>query len=178
MYKIARKRAGLTVEEAAFRLHVAPRTLAKYESGENTPPPEVVLGMARAYHQSLPVQHYCRKCCAIGAACRYEVLDRVNLDPASVILKLGSEMREAASAFDRMAELAVNKRRREDFTDAEWSEFMRCFGEFMDVEHNVEALRLSLAEWADIAEPVGQHNRKCRDRGYATTPEPMEAKSA
>jgi len=100
VYKVARKCAGLTVEEAAFRLHVAPRTFSKYEAGENAPPPEVVVAMSREYHAPGLTARYCRENCAIGRAHGYEVLDRVNLDPPSVMLKLVSEMVEVESLID------------------------------------------------------------------------------
>ncbi|MGB9904620.1 MAG: helix-turn-helix domain-containing protein [Desulfotomaculales bacterium] len=166
MYKEARKQAGLSIEEASFGLHIAPRTLCKYESGETVPPPEVVLEMNRLYRAPWLTQHYCREHCAIGRAYGYEVLTGVNLDPASVMLKLVSEMAEAQAVLQKMLELTVNKNRREDFTPEEWAEFTRCLQEFLDVEHNVETLKISLGCWCDVAELVAAHNKKCRERGY------------
>ncbi len=168
MYKDARKRAGLTIEEAAFRLHVAPRTLCKYESGENVPPPEVIVAMSREYRAPELLARYCRENCAIGQAQGYEILDRVNADPPSVMIKLVGEMAEAQAVLHRMLDLAVNRNRREDFPDREWAEFTKCVQEFLDVEHNVAILRLSLGAWCDPSELVGRHNRKCVDRGYAS----------
>ncbi len=167
MYRLARKKAGLTIDEAAFKVHVAPRTLCKYESGENVPPPEVVLAMGREYRAPELVARYCRERCAIGQVHGYEILDRVNADPASVMLKLMTEMAEAQAVLQRMIELAVNKNRRADFQDREWAEFTKCLHEFLDVEHTIEVLKVSLGAWCDMAELVGQHNRKCVDRGYA-----------
>ncbi len=168
MYRFARKKAGITLAEAAFRVHVAPRTLAKYEAGENAPPPEVVLAMSREYHAPELVARYCRERCAIGQAHGYEILDRVNLDPPSVMLKLMTEMAEAQAVLQRMLELAVNKNRRQDFGSREWAEFATCVHEFLDLEHNIAALRLSLGAWCDVSELVDQHNRKCADRGYTS----------
>ncbi|HHV61114.1 MAG TPA: helix-turn-helix transcriptional regulator [Firmicutes bacterium] len=168
MYREARKKAGLSLEEAAFRLHVAPRTLSKYESGEIIPPPEVALGMSREYKIPWLTQHYCREYCAIGQAYSYEVLDRVNTDPASVMLKLVGEMAEAQAVLQRMLELAVNKNRREDFSDREWAEFTKCLHEFLDVEHTIETLKISLGKWCDVSDLISQHNRKCWERGYAS----------
>lgn len=67
MYRAARKAAELSIEEASFRLHIAPRTLCKYEAGETVPPPEVVLVMSRLYKIPWLTQHYCREFCAKGA---------------------------------------------------------------------------------------------------------------
>lgn len=174
MYKEARKQAGLSIEEAAFGLHIAPRTLCKYEAGETVPPPEVVLEMSRLYRIPWLTQHYCREHCAIGRAYSYEVLTGVNLDPPSVMLKLVGEMAEAQAVLQRMLELAVNKNRREDFTPEEWAEFTKCLHEFLDVEHNVETLKISLGRWCDVSELISQHNQKCWQRGYIKKEKPAE----
>jgi len=169
MYMHARKEANLSREEAAFKLHVGTRTLAKYEAGETVPPPEVVLAMSRLYKIPWLTQHYCKQNCAIGKAYSYEVLNAVNLDLASVILKLTGEMKEAEAVLAKMLELAVNKNSRSDFSDQEWAEFVKCLHEFIDVEHNVETLKISLGQWVDVSELVKEHNDKCYRHGYVVT---------
>lgn len=168
MYKSARKGEGLSINSAASGLFIAPRTLSKYESGELVPPPEVVLGMSRLYRVPGMTQRYCRKCCAIGRAYSYEVLDNVNMDPATVLLKLVSEYREAGQVLDRMMELTVNRTSRKDFNDSEWHEYIRCMLEFLDLEHNIECLKVSISNWCDVGVLVEEHNQKCRDRGYVS----------
>lgn len=49
IYRIARKSAGLTQEEAAELLNVSPRTLSDYESGKSVPPDDVVCRMIEVY---------------------------------------------------------------------------------------------------------------------------------
>jgi len=49
IYKLARKEAGLTQEEAAEKLHVGVRTLAEYESGRVRPNDDIVEMMTRIY---------------------------------------------------------------------------------------------------------------------------------
>lgn len=171
MYRVARKAARMSREEAAFRLHVGARTLANYEDGKSVPPPEVVLEMGKVYNNPWLPHRYCRMHCAIGKAYRYAILDNVNLDIASVLLKLVGELEEARAVQDRLMSLAVNKRGRQDFSEEEWREFVRCLHEYLDIEHTIEMLRLALEKWCDVSELVGQHNRKCRDRGYATEQE-------
>ncbi len=177
-YKEARKKAGLSLEEAAFRIHVGTRTLSKYEAGENVPPPEVVLAMSRLYREPWMTQLYCRRDCAIGQAYSYEVLDRVNLDPASILLKLVGELKEAEAVLGRLLELAVNKNAREDFSQAEWAEFVAKLQEFLDVEHNIEVLKISLGRWCDVSELIEAHNRKCRERGYVSKEQAALAEAA
>jgi len=168
MYQRARERTGMSREEAAFQLHIAPRTLAYYEAHERIPPPEVVRKMSEIYREPWMTQLYCRRDCAIGQVYSYEVLDRVNLDPASILLKLIGELKEAEAVLGRLLELAVNKNAREDFTPEEWAEFVAKLHEFLDVEHNIEVLKISLGRWYDISKLIAAHNRKCYERGYAT----------
>lgn len=166
MYRGARKDTGISREEAAFRLHVSPRALANYEDGHTLPPPEVVLGMSREYDRPEMTQRYCRETCSIGQAFGFEILNHVCLDPASVMLKLASEMREAEEVLVPMMDLAVNKRSREDFTQDERAKFETCLQELLDVEHVVEVLKVSLGHWCDIPQLVAAHNRKCWEHGY------------
>ena len=49
IYRIARKSAGLTQEEAAELLNVSPRTLSDYEQGKTIPPDDVVCRMIEVY---------------------------------------------------------------------------------------------------------------------------------
>ena len=51
-YKMCRNNAGLTQEQAAELLHVAPRTLSDYENGK-TPPDDIVAAMAEIYKSPL-----------------------------------------------------------------------------------------------------------------------------
>jgi len=111
-------------------------------------------------------QQYCRRACAIGAAYSYEVLTNVNLDPPTVALKLLSELGEAQAVLHRMLSVIVNKNDPGDFTAREWSQFSEDLHEFLDVEHNIETLKISLGRWTDMSVFVAQHNQKCRDRGY------------
>ena len=85
MYKTSRKSANLSIEESAFRLHIAPRTLCKYEAGETVPGPEVVLAMSREYGKPEMTLTYCRENCAIGRAYGYEVLNGVDTSLVTVL---------------------------------------------------------------------------------------------
>lgn len=168
MYQCAREYTGMSREEAAFRLNVAPRTLAYYEAkkGEiRMPPPDVVLKMSEIYDEPMLTLRYCREC-PIGQKYSYVVLDNVNLDPATVLLKLQEEYREAGKVLDRIVQLTINKNNREDFKDNEWREYMELHQELWDLEHNIEIHKACLARWCDVGELIEDHNRKCRERGY------------
>lgn len=178
MYRDARKKMGMSIEEASFQLHISAKTLQNYEHGASTPPPEVVLAMSKLYKEPWMTQLYCKQDCAIGHAYSYEVLDQVNLDIASILLKLVGEMREADEVLGRMLELAVNKNARADYTQAEWDEFLIKFHEFLDVEHNIEILKISLGRWCDVSQLIAAHNKKCYERGYATKEKAALGKAA
>lgn len=166
MYRDARTQSGISRDEASFKLHVAPRTLANYETGETEPPPEVVLAMAQVYRQPEMTQVYCKQNCAIGKVYSYEILNAIDTSLPAVILKLAVELEEARTVFNRLMVLTVNKQKREDFSSAEWIEFSQIVQEFLDVEHNVEVLKLAIGRIVDVAEFVEAHNKKCREHGY------------
>lgn len=48
-YQMARLHAGFTQEQAVSRLHIAVRTLQGYESGSQSPSPQMVAMMTRLY---------------------------------------------------------------------------------------------------------------------------------
>jgi DNA-binding XRE family transcriptional regulator len=147
-------------------IHLSPRTIEAYETEKQVPSPDTVLAISKCLKLPWLTQIHCKWHCAIGDAYSYEVLTGVNLDPATVLLKLVGEMAEAQAVLGRMLEITVNKNSRECFTEVEWAEFTRCLQEFLDVEHNVECLKITLGQWCDVSELISQHNLKCKQRGY------------
>ncbi len=164
--RAAREASGYSRSKLAEKVGVSARSIESYEVNGNVPPPDIVLAVSRICKVPWLTQKYCRWHCAIGKAYSYEVLNNVNIDPASVLLKLTGEMFEAQAVLQRMLELAVNKNSRSDFTDQEWQEFKKYLHEFLDVEHNVETLKISLGQWCDVSELVREHNDKCYKHGY------------
>ena len=166
MYKIARKKVGLSIEEAAFKLNVANRTLSNYESGETVPSPEVALAMSREYKQPFITQLYCKECCAIGKAYSYEVLNNVNLTVESVLMSLQQELEEAIEVLPDLIRLVRNKRVREDFSEEEWDQVVKSLHEWLDLEHNIECLKIAFNNFSDVSPFIQQHNLKCVNRHY------------
>lgn len=179
MYRDARERVGISRDEAAFKLHIGTRTLAYYEAQERLPGPDVVLEMCREYNQPDLTIRYCRECCPIGQVYSYDSLNNIDMSLPAVILKLISELKEAMSAVDVLLELTVNKRTKADFTEAEWSQFIGAVQEFLDVEHNIEVLKIAIegltAEQTLVPKLIAQHNQKCRDHGYIKEKRPLQA---
>ncbi|AVX21632.1 Helix-turn-helix [Carboxydocella sporoproducens DSM 16521] len=161
-----RKERKVTRTELGRKVGLSPRTIESYETGKQVPPPDVVMIISKYLRIPWLTQEYCKRHCAIGQKYSYVMLTGVNLDPASIMLKLISEMKEAEAVLHRMLEILVNKNGREDFLPAEWDEFIECLHEFLDVEHNIETLKISLGEWCDVSELIQQHNNKCWQKGY------------
>lgn len=172
MYREARKQARLSIEEAAFQLHIAPRTLCKYEAGETLPGPETALAMGQVYKAPALTMLYCRKECAIGRAYCYDVLNNVDTSPVAILTKYRQEAREAAEALERLAEIVLNKQGAQDCTEAELKELHRCAHEMLDVEHVIETLKLRLWDFMDVSELVRDHNLKCQKRRYVDEKKP------
>ncbi len=64
MYREAR--GSMTVEEAAWRLHIGGRSLYRYESGKTIPPADVVCMMAKIYNSPEILYRHCTQNCPIG----------------------------------------------------------------------------------------------------------------
>lgn len=166
MYKSARKQAGLSIDEAAYRLHVAPRTLCKYEAGESLPSPEVALAMGRVYKAPALTMLYCRKECAIGRAYCYDLLNNVDLSAMAIITKYRQENGEANEAIEHLATLMLNKKGRADCTEEELQQIWRWALELLDLEHVIEVLKLRLWDFCDVMDLVKEHNDKCHRKRY------------
>lgn len=166
MYKDSRKKAGLSIEEAAFRLHISPRTLSNYEDNRTIPSPEVALFMSKEYKQPLITQLYCKEYCAIGRAYSYEILNNIDLDLSGVLMSLQTEVEEAMQVLPKMVKLIRNKKYREDFSDGEWREFIIALHEWIDLEHNIECLKVVFNEFSDVTTIIQEHNEKCINKHY------------
>lgn len=167
MYREARKKCNLSIEEAAFRLNISSRTLINYESGDTTPSPDIALAMSRLYKQPFLTQIYCKECCGIGKAYSYSVLDNVNLSIESVLLSLQEEAVEAMEVLPDMLRLIRNKKSRYDFADSDWRWFVKGLQEWLDLEHNIECLKISFNRFADMEKLIQEHNAKCIARHYS-----------
>lgn len=166
MYREYRNMSGLTQDDAAAHIHVSPRSLQNYENGDTVPPADVVLRMSVVYGQPFMTQQYCRHYCAIGKAFSYVVLDNVALSPQNIMLKLITEFKEAESVMGQMVALTVNKESEQDFSLSEMANFKKCIHEFLDLEHNIETLKISLNRFVDMSLMIHEHNQKCIDKKY------------
>ena len=176
MYKDARKKAGLSIEEAAFQVslalpgdrNLAPRTLAKYEAGEITPDDTMAMAMAEAYGDHNLTALYCKRECAIGRKFCYEVLNNVDLSPVATLAKFAEEKKEVDALLDRLAGIVLNRRGRRSLSDREIGQLENDLLELLDLEHVIETLKLEMWEFVDISDLVQRHNAKCKQKAYVT----------
>lgn len=169
MYRPARENRDIGRDAAAFGLHIGSRTLSDYETGKTTPPPDVVLGMSRLYHNPQMVPKYCHEFCAIGQALGYEDLNAIDTNPSAVLSKLTTKIEDSETEIKFLSRLMVNKRSRDDFTTDEWLALSGSVQNLFDIEHNIAIFRMIVLGMLDIEETahlVAAHNQKCRDRGY------------
>jgi len=164
--QISDKRA--TQERVGGVIDVDPRMIAFYESGERVPSPETILKMAQAYDRPEMTEQYCRSYCAIGQAEAYEVLDRIDRSLPTVIMKLDTKVPALVEALNHVKKLMINKKRRQDFSDFEWVEFMDTVQVFLDIEHNIKILRQELCHLTNREDFMNPHHQKCFDKGYTT----------
>lgn len=165
MYKEARKKAGFSTEEAALRNNIAVRTLMKYESGAIKPPPDIVVKMSKMYRQPWLTQYYCREC-EIGKSYSYEVLNNVDLSIAGILMSLQEETEEAVKVFPKIRKIVKNKNIKEDFSNEELKEFIEAIHEWIDLEHNIECLKIALNKFVDVSGLIEEHNLKCIKKHY------------
>jgi len=103
MLKDAREAAGLSQEEAAYRLHIGRRTLSDYENGKTIATAEVVDAMARAYKQPLLRYMYCHEC-PLGS-----IHDQVGeVDFSTAVLGFMSEHKKTDGLLDELMDIAAD----------------------------------------------------------------------
>lgn len=141
MYRTARKEAGLTLEEAAWRLNVAPRTLGKYESGELDVRPEMALKMGGIYGLPEMLPEHCSKSCPIGRV--LQPVFRVG-NVATDTLRLLKELRDVNECISGLVEIAADG----EVEPNEMSEFESALRELGELAEAIQKLKLLGAKLA------------------------------
>lgn len=104
IYKIARKTAGLTQEQAAERLNVSVRSLADYETGKTVPKDDIVCAMVEVYGTKwLGYMHL--KATQVGEKYLPEL---ILTDLAKSVLKLQKEIGDVDSLNGDIVEIACD----------------------------------------------------------------------
>lgn len=105
IYKIARKAAGMTQEQAAELLYVSIRSLADYESGRTIPSDETVCKMIEVYGTNWLGYEHLKRSTEVGK--RY-LPDLELTDLARSVLKLQKEVADVNKINPDMVEVACD----------------------------------------------------------------------
>lgn len=144
MFLDARKRAGLSREEAAGRLDVGTRTLQNYELGPSIVPPETALRMQEVYQDPTLTARYCSNYCPIGQIFAHQVPENENLCQA--VLGFLKEGNDVARVRDNLIEITADGIIDSD----EMLTFEAIMDELLDLEKQIEELKLQAASILSI----------------------------
>lgn len=148
----ARNKAGLSREKAAFRLHLAAKTLNNYENGHSIVPPETALRMQDVYKDPALTARYCSEYCPIGQIFAHQVPEHNNLCQA--VLGLLKEQNDVEQIRTKLIEITADG----IITQDELSEFELVMDELLDLEMKIENLKLQAASMISI--PAMMQKRK------------------
>lgn len=135
MLRNARNQAGISREEASFRLHIGCRTLADYEAGRTVAPPDVVLRMAEVYGQPDLPADYCSNVCPIGQMFAYQFAKN---DIAVAVLGLIKEMADVERLKNNLITIAADGQ----LDKEEMPEFEEIMREVCHLEKRIGELKL------------------------------------
>lgn len=156
----ARKKRNLSQQKVAELMHTCTRTIWELENEKN-PDAFKIKRLSEIYNRPDLTQIYCKKLCPIGRDYSFEILDNVNLDLPTILLKLRSEMKEGEIALNNLLEASINN----DFED-DLETFEKNVHELLDIEHNIEVLKIKLHKWLEVKKVIKDHNDKCIERNY------------
>lgn len=122
MYKIARNEAGMSMEEASFKLHIGRRTLSNYENGLSPVPNEIVFKMALVYKKPELLVDHCAKNCPIGQITA-QTLHKRNMSVS--VLGFLKEFEDVSKLKNRLIEIASDG----ELDDTEIPDFMNFLRE-------------------------------------------------
>lgn len=108
IYQSARIGAGLTQEAAAEQLHVSPRSVQKYESGEQTPPPDIVARMAQTYAAPWLNNWYCVHQCPLGCE-RNLPTEAIELQQAALLLGAIENPQQLSQDARRLFQISLDR---------------------------------------------------------------------
>lgn len=153
MFKEARLAAGLSREEASWRLHIGGRTLYDYETGKTLVPPDIALRMAEVYKQPAVAARYCSEICPIGQIYAQAVEIK---DLAEAVLGLLKEYNDIREIRDSLIMIAADGVISED----ELLTFKDILNELLDLEQKIEALKLWALSYLPVENMIRERKEK------------------
>lgn len=113
MLKTAREQAGLSQEEAAWKLHIGRRTLSDYENQKTLVPPDVLDAMAYLYKKPSLRNMYCTEYCPLG-----RLHDRIeDTEFSTAVLALINEHNHLGDLLKELIAIAADGKITEDELD-------------------------------------------------------------
>lgn len=172
LIKQARLAKGLTQEQIAKGMYMTVRNYQSIEYGNHQMNPEQAVRLGDVLECPQITMAYCRRECEVGRKYCYDLLNNVDLSPMAILTKYRMEDHEAHEALEHMMVLMLNKRGREDCSEAELAELWRWSLEMLDLEHVIETLKLRLWDFLDVAKLIRDHNLKCLEKHYVDPKQP------
>jgi DNA-binding XRE family transcriptional regulator len=153
MFREARNRAGISRDEAAFRLHIGTRTLNNYEHGITITPPEIALKMQEVYQDPTLTAKYCSDYCPIGQIFAHQVPEHNNLCQSVLgLLDEHSDVAELRATLTKISADGV-------IDEHEIPVFKSIMEELLELEMKIEELKLQAALMINLPELM-QKKRK------------------
>ena len=140
-------------EEAADRLFIGSRTLNNYEHSITTVPPDVALKMQEVYLDPTLTAKYCSDYCPIGQIFAHSVPEKHNL--CSAVLGLLKEQNDFARVRESLINIAADGIIDRD----ELPEFEGIMEELIDIEKQIEAIKLAAAAMISIPKMMQKRKR-------------------
>lgn len=155
MWRDARLEAGLSREEAAFRLHIGGRTLYDYETGKTLVPPDIALRMAEVYKQPTITARYCEESCPIGQVYAHPVTVRSLCGAVLGVLNKHNQVTVLRDTLVAIAEDGV-------IDDVEKADFEVILEELLELEKQIETLKLYAATVVNLPQIIKRVKEKDR----------------
>ena len=119
LYKICRTSAGLTQEQAAEMLGIAPRTLSDYENDRTKVPDDIVDAMSRHYKAPLLAWWHLRNTSVLGKYLPDVVMPQTNGDLIAQLSMAEWRLKQVVEDIQRIMENGrVEEHERHDFQKA------------------------------------------------------------
>ena len=153
MFINARNKAGLSREEAAFRLHIGNRTLNNYEHHQTIVPPDIALEMQNVYHDPTLTAKYCSNYCPIGQIFAHGVPDYNNLCQAAMgLMKEEDDVSELRKELITICADGV-------IDNTELPAFTEILDELLDLEKKIEEFKIHAASIISLPEMMQERKR-------------------
>jgi transcriptional regulator with XRE-family HTH domain len=154
MFKEARNQAGISRDEAAFRLHIGSRTLTNYEHRVTVTPPEIALKMQEIYRVPTLTARYCSEYCPIGQVFAHSVPEHDNL--CQSVLGLLDEHSDVTELRETLTKIAADG----VIDQNEKPIFETIMNELLDLEMKIKELKLQAARIVSIPDMMQRKKKR------------------